>query len=54
VREVTAVWAQDCLAHEPKGEVWVGVHTPGRLSPADTGSLTVAVLLGLTGGGGSG
>lgn len=23
------VWSDDCLRHEPDGEVWVGVHTPG-------------------------
>jgi acetoin utilization deacetylase AcuC-like enzyme len=27
------VWADDCLLHEPKAEVWVGVRTPGTEVP---------------------
>lgn len=26
---LTAVWSQDSLAHDPKGEVWIGVHIEG-------------------------
>lgn len=27
------VWSADCLRHDPAGEVWVGVHTPGTERP---------------------
>ena len=30
---VPVVWSDDCLLHEPGGEVWVGVHTPGTEVP---------------------
>jgi acetoin utilization deacetylase AcuC-like enzyme len=31
---VPVVWSDDCLLHEPKGEVWLGVMTPGTELPA--------------------
>ena len=31
---IPVVWSDTCLAHEPDGEVWVGVHTPGTEIPA--------------------
>jgi acetoin utilization deacetylase AcuC-like enzyme len=44
VREVIAVWAADCLAHDPGGEVWVGVHTPGTEVPERATVLRDAVV----------
>jgi acetoin utilization deacetylase AcuC-like enzyme len=31
--EITAVWAEDCLRHEPDAEIWVGLRTPGTEVP---------------------
>ena len=30
---IPVVWSPDCLLHEPKGEVWLGVMTPGTELP---------------------
>jgi acetoin utilization deacetylase AcuC-like enzyme len=30
---IPVVWSDDCLLHEPGGEVWVGVRTPGTEVP---------------------
>ena len=30
---IPVVWSADCLRHEPKGEVWLGVMTPGTELP---------------------
>ena len=31
---VPVVWSEDCLRHEPAGEVWLGVWDPGTEVPA--------------------
>src|SRR5207244_12714187 len=31
---VPVVWSEDCLRHEPGGEVWLGVRDPGTELPA--------------------
>ena len=31
---VPVVWSEDCLRHEPAGEVWLGVRDPGTETPA--------------------
>jgi acetoin utilization deacetylase AcuC-like enzyme len=31
---VPVVWSEDCLRHEPAGEVWLGVRDPGTEVPA--------------------
>src|SRR5580692_3904697 len=31
---VPVVWSEDCLRHEPAGEVWLGVRDPGTEIPA--------------------
>lgn len=30
---LTAVWSKDALAHDPEGEVWIGVHIEGDETP---------------------
>jgi len=32
--QVPVVWSEDCLRHEPDGEVWLGVRDPGTEVPA--------------------
>jgi acetoin utilization deacetylase AcuC-like enzyme len=32
--QVPVVWSEDCLRHEPDGEVWLGVREPGTEIPA--------------------
>jgi acetoin utilization deacetylase AcuC-like enzyme len=32
--QVPVVWSEDCLRHEPGGEVWLGVRDPGTEVPA--------------------
>jgi acetoin utilization deacetylase AcuC-like enzyme len=43
------VWSQDCLRHEPDGEVWLGVWEPGTEVPERASALLAA----LTGAGAS-
>jgi acetoin utilization deacetylase AcuC-like enzyme len=31
---VPVVWSEDCLRHEPAGEVWLGIRDPGTETPA--------------------
>ena len=31
---VPVVWSEDCLRHEPGGEVWLGLREPGTEVPA--------------------
>ncbi|HYB87709.1 MAG TPA: hypothetical protein VEC76_12700, partial [Streptosporangiaceae bacterium] len=31
---VPVIWSEDCLRHEPGGEVWLGVRDPGTEVPA--------------------
>ena len=31
---VPVVWSEDCLRHDPAGEVWLGVREPGTEVPA--------------------
>src|SRR5215475_4391870 len=33
---IPVVWSEDCLRHEPGGEVWLGVREPGTEVPART------------------
>src|SRR5260370_33893525 len=44
------VWSEDCLRHEPDGEVWLGVWEPGTEVP----ERATALLAALTQAGGSG
>lgn len=39
-----AVWAEDCLAHEPAAEIWLGVRTPGTEVAARATVLRDAVV----------
>ena len=39
-----AVWAEECLAHEPGAEIWVGVRTPGTEVPERATILRDAVV----------
>jgi len=41
---VPFVWSDDCLAHEPGGEVWVGVRTPGTEVPARAERIRASLL----------
>jgi len=41
--DLPAVWADDCLAHVPGAEIWVGVRTPGTELPARASALRAAV-----------
>ncbi|MCU0265387.1 MAG: histone deacetylase family protein [Actinomycetia bacterium] len=41
---LSMVWSADCLQHDPAGEVWVGVHTPGTERPARATVVREAVL----------
>jgi acetoin utilization deacetylase AcuC-like enzyme len=43
VLNLPAVWADDCLDHEPDAEIWVGVRTPGTEVPARATVLRDAV-----------
>ncbi len=36
-------WSDDCLRHEPAGEVWVGVRTPGTELPARAEAIRAAL-----------
>jgi acetoin utilization deacetylase AcuC-like enzyme len=38
------VWSDDCLRHEPKAEVWVGVRTPATEVPQRTLAIREALL----------
>ena len=38
------IWSDDCLLHEPGGEVWVGVRTPGTETPARAETIRAALL----------
>lgn len=38
------VWSDDCLLHDPGGEVWVGVRTPGTEVPARAERIRQALL----------
>jgi acetoin utilization deacetylase AcuC-like enzyme len=40
------VWSNDCLRHEPKAEVWVGVSTPATEVPARVLAIRQALLAG--------
>jgi hypothetical protein len=31
---VPVVWSEDCLRHDPAGQVWLGVREPGTEVPA--------------------
>jgi acetoin utilization deacetylase AcuC-like enzyme len=44
MRDLPVVWAEDCLAHVPGAEVWVGVSTPGTEVPERASILRGAVL----------
>src|SRR5690242_7684976 len=37
-------WSDDCLLHEPGGEVWVGVRTPGTETAARAETIRAALL----------
>src|SRR5687767_11353383 len=39
-----AVWTDECLAHEPSAEIWLGVRTPGTEVPARATMLRDAVV----------
>ncbi len=41
---VPLVWSDDCLLHEPGGEIWVGVRTPGTELPSRAECIREAVL----------
>jgi len=40
---IPAVWAPDCLLHDPDGEVWLGVWEPGTELPERAEVLLAAV-----------
>ncbi len=40
---VPVVWSEDCLRHEPAGEVWLGVWEPGTEVPERASALLTAV-----------
>ena len=42
--DLTMVWSTDVLLHEPGGEIWVGVRTPGTELPDRAEVLRRAVL----------
>lgn len=42
--DLPVVWAEDCLAHLPGAEIWVGVRTPGTELPERATTLRDAVL----------
>jgi acetoin utilization deacetylase AcuC-like enzyme len=41
---VPVVWSEDCLRHEPGGEVWLGVRDPGTEVPARALALRDALI----------
>jgi hypothetical protein len=41
--QVPVVWSEDCLRHEPGGEVWLGVREPGTEVPARAADAVAAI-----------
>src|SRR5262245_1112739 len=41
---IPAVWAEECLAHEPDAEIWLGVRTAGTEVPERATILRDAVV----------
>jgi acetoin utilization deacetylase AcuC-like enzyme len=44
VLDLPVVWSDDCLAHEPDAEIWVGLRTPGTEVPERASVIRDAVL----------
>jgi acetoin utilization deacetylase AcuC-like enzyme len=42
--EIPAVWSDDCLLHEPGGEVWIGLPDPGNEVPARAEVIRAALV----------
>jgi hypothetical protein len=41
--QVPVAWSEDCLRHEPGGEVWLGVREPGTEVPARAADVVAAI-----------